>query len=201
MAAASHAYITSHQTRYGMGEIKDGPCGRAGGGPGEVRYTYGPGETITIEFEEFIDHPGYFRIAFDEDGDDDLVDPADFYDYYTSDAVLLDNIPDKDGGSYVVEVTLPDVECENCTLQLAQIMTDKSPYGDGNDLYYSCVDLRLVEGGESTVTGELNETGESGEAGGQAESSGTGCSCRSAPAPASALALLPLLGLRRRYQR
>src|SRR4051794_23282497 len=65
----------THKSRYGDGAIKQGPCGRAGGTRGSHVYTYAPGETITIEAVEFVVHPGYFRIAFDADGDDDFLDP------------------------------------------------------------------------------------------------------------------------------
>ncbi|MCA9560948.1 MAG: hypothetical protein KC583_20510, partial [Myxococcales bacterium] len=41
-------------------------------------------------------------------------------------------------------VTLPDVECDNCTLQVIQVMFDKPPQtSPGNDLYYQCADLVL----------------------------------------------------------
>jgi hypothetical protein len=47
---------------------------------------------------------------------------------------------------FSIDLTLPDLECDECTLQLAQIMTDKAPYVPGtNDLYYNCVDLVLPE--------------------------------------------------------
>jgi len=41
------------------------------------------------------------------------------------------------------------VECDNCTLQIIQVMTEaeKAPYepsaDDADDLYYQCIDLRL----------------------------------------------------------
>jgi hypothetical protein len=38
-------------------------------------YTYEPGQTITVKFTEYISHPGYFRFAFDNDGDNDFVTP------------------------------------------------------------------------------------------------------------------------------
>src|SRR5262245_33062016 len=76
----AHAHLSleqagTHMSRYGDGEIKDGPCGRDGGTRGEHVYTYEPGSTITIKAKEFIPHPGYFRIAFDNDGDDDFLEP------------------------------------------------------------------------------------------------------------------------------
>src|SRR5690606_30533739 len=76
--AAAHFSLeqgSTHLSRYGDSEIKSGPCGRSGGTRGENVYSYRPGETIRVEIVEFIGHPGYFRIAFDDDGDDAFVDP------------------------------------------------------------------------------------------------------------------------------
>ena len=39
-------------------------------------HVFEPGETVHLGWTEFVSHPGYFRISFDEDGDDDFVDPA-----------------------------------------------------------------------------------------------------------------------------
>jgi hypothetical protein len=146
--AQAHIDLTSHDSRYGRNSIKQGPCGMTGGERSENVYTYAPGETIMLEWEEFIPHPGYFRVSFDDDGDDAFVDPVDYYDYYTNDAVLLDALHQHDqvafGTIWQQEVTLPDVECDNCTLQVVQVMTDKPPYVIGtNDLYFNCIDLVL----------------------------------------------------------
>jgi hypothetical protein len=122
---------------------KDGPCGAADSPRGETATVFAPGETITVRWRETINHPSHYRIAFDADGDDDFADPADFMDFSGNPTVLLDAIEDRAGGEYSASVTLPDVVCETCTLQLVQVMYDKPPYGDGNDLYYQCADLAL----------------------------------------------------------
>ncbi|MGB1277378.1 MAG: MYXO-CTERM sorting domain-containing protein, partial [Nannocystaceae bacterium] len=101
-----------------------------------------------------------------------------------NETVLIDGIPDVDDvHNYSIVVDLPDLTYENCTLQIVQVMTDKPPYGDGNDLYYHCIDLRLVADGEPLP--QPNE----------------GCSCRAqdeTPLGYGALAVLLLAGLRRR---
>ena len=204
--ADAHIIITSHQTRYGRSEIKEGPCGREGGAPGEYRYTYAPGATIAIVFDEFIDHPGYFRVAFDDEGDDDFVDPVEPGDFFTNATVLMDPIQDGDGGKYRIDVTLPDIECDQCTLQLVQVMTDKPPYGDGNDLYYNCIDLELVEGSDPTdTTGFVTaETGDAEGEGPGTDADTSGCACDAGSGTggsAWALGLLVLLGLRGRRRR
>ncbi|MGH7865891.1 MAG: hypothetical protein ACREQB_12935, partial [Candidatus Binataceae bacterium] len=58
------------------GDQKDQHCGVAG----QVRTTrvttFQPGETITLSWMEPIDHPGYFRIAFQPNGAEFGVPPA-----------------------------------------------------------------------------------------------------------------------------
>jgi len=147
--AHAHLGLNSPTSRYGPDVLKTGPCGTAGGMRTDKVTYYEPGETIEVRWDEYVDHPGHYRIAFDDDGDDDFVDPATMMEFYSNDTVLLDEITDKDGGQgdYVATVTLPDVICDNCTLQVIQVMYDKPPYTTpGNDIYYQCADLALRQG-------------------------------------------------------
>jgi MYXO-CTERM domain-containing protein len=58
-------------------------------------------------------------------------------------------------------VELPNVECDNCTIQVMQVMEDPAdgahgPFDGENDLYYRCVDIVLKKGAgktPGTVTG------------------------------------------------
>lgn len=140
--AHAHIALTSPAPRYA--DQKAGPCGR---GSLDQRTTnvsvFRPGQTITVTWQETINHPGHYRIAFDPNGTR-FTDPASFTDVAPRMHVLVDNIADKAGGAYSQQVTLPNVECTNCTLQLIQVMTDKPPYGDGNDIYYQCADIVLA---------------------------------------------------------
>jgi len=188
----AHAHIDvdqagSHMSRYGGNAIKEGPCGVTGGQRGSNVYTYAPGETITVTVNEYIGHPGYFRIAFDDDGDDGFMnpqtvdpinracmpDPSDHCgasDFFNNDTVLMDNVDPHDyppvgtAPTYTWEVTLPDVECTNCTLQILQVMTDPpgihAPYDPSytsDDLYYQCIDLVLQAG---TPAGGMDPNGQ-----------------------------------------
>jgi hypothetical protein len=129
-----------------------------------VIHVFEPGETINLEWNEFVFHPGYFRISFDEDGDDDFVDPASYNDLYANASVLVDNLfphEEPNTNRYEFDLTLPNVECENCTIQLIQMMTDKPPYEVGtNDIYYNCLDVTLKhepQSGPSQGIGDFNE--------------------------------------------
>jgi len=119
--------------------LKTDPCG------GAVRTTtpatFAAGQTLEVTFEETVNHPGHFRIAFSPAGD---------VGFNTS--VLLDNIPDTMGLEtplphlFRTTITLPTKPCDACTLQLIQVMTDS------NSNYYSCSDIKLVTGSVITPT-------------------------------------------------
>ena len=190
--AAAHIDLQragTHVAKYEQGErgrdTKIGACGNPEGVPTGAVYTYRPGETITIALAEYVRHPGYFRIAFDEDGDDDFMDPrwivpvdpenraggcpiddtdqcrlgdqASEGDFFNNTTVLLDNLNphtcDTAQATYTWNVTLPNVECDNCTLQIIQVMEDPAgpahgvynttTQDDDNDVYHQCIDLVL----------------------------------------------------------
>jgi hypothetical protein len=99
-------------------------------------------------FEESITHTGSpFRFALS-------VDNSDYFGY-----VLLDHVPHKDGPyddngykQYRLVITLPDINCQGCALQLVNPMTDKvegeCTYSiDGTDtcgsIYHSCANINI----------------------------------------------------------
>lgn len=155
-SASAHLGLVDPPSRYGQGTLKTGPCGRLNGTRSANVTTVEAGSVLTLTFDEYIDHPGHFRISFDDDGDDDFVDPActadcdtttPTIDRYSNANVLLDGIADTAGGLTTIDVPLPNVECTNCTLQVIQVMYDKPPYtlgGASDDIYYQCADLILV---------------------------------------------------------
>ncbi|WP_437729861.1 SCE4755 family polysaccharide monooxygenase-like protein [Sorangium sp. So ce1335] len=169
LAGVSHAHITltSPAPRNGLdGPQKTSPCGAPNDARGDDVTVFEPGETITVTWDETIDHPGHFRIMFDDDGDD-FPEPAgesDLCEPGVDPGCLLDGIEDKRGGSYSAQVTLPDIACDNCTLQLIQVMTDRRPA----TLYYRCADLVLrSSGGDPGATTSAASTG-AGTGGGDA---------------------------------
>jgi hypothetical protein len=178
--------------------LKAPPCGVAG----ERRTTniinyFKPGQTITVTWNEYIPHPGHYRIAFLADGDN-FAEPTSFTDVRQPAVlpILADNIEPTTsgvGGMHQLQVQLPNVECANCTLQVIQLMTDKPPYTvGGDDVYHTCADLVLSNaadggapspdardsggtggtGGAAGATGGTSGSG--GAAGGSAGASGSG---------------------------
>lgn len=143
-SAAAHISLTAPVVR--QAEQKIGPCGTAGSVRGTNVTVLEPGAMFEVRWTEPINHPSHYRISFDLDGQDFTV-PNAFMDFTQTENVLVDNIADAAGGSYSQMIQLPSTPCENCTLQLIQMMYDKAPYGDGNDIYFQCADIALRVGG------------------------------------------------------
>jgi MYXO-CTERM domain-containing protein len=192
--ALAHIQLVYPPQRYG--EQKRGPCGRSVSQRGQTVTVFEPGQTITVAWKETIDHPGHYRVSFDDDGEDGFVDPAGYDDLNSAPSVLVDGIEGAScGESSQVQITLPNIECENCTLQVIQVMTDKSPYGDGNDIYYQCADIALRPGGGAP----------SEPPAGLGDDIATSCGCQAGSSTGASLmngwwllAVAALLGLRRR---
>ena len=150
--AAAHIQLDSPAPR--TSELKAGPCGAAGSTRGTNISTFLPGQTITVEWDETVDHPGPYRISFDT-GADAFPDPVQPDDNFPT--TLVDQIADKTGGHYTQDVTLPDIECDDCTLQLVQVMTTAVPY---NSFYFQCADLVLsADAGSGSDTGGNTPSG------------------------------------------
>jgi uncharacterized protein (TIGR03382 family) len=141
-AGTASAHIALNYPAPRTSAQKAGPCGAAGSARGDKVTTFEPGQTIVVEWDETVDHPGHYRIAFDDDGDDAFVNPNNPNDNFAF--TLVEPIADKSGGHYTQEVTLPNITCDNCTLQLMQVMTTSIPY---NSFYWQCADITLVVGG------------------------------------------------------
>lgn len=117
--------------------IKTGPCG--GVARTNNPAVFAPGETITVNWVETIDHQGHFIISFSAANDEGF-----------EQNVLkggAEQLPDDQNGTplphqFSTTITLPNVECEACTLQLIQYM-ERSMTN-----YYSCADIKLVAGGD-----------------------------------------------------
>jgi hypothetical protein len=155
--ARAHVCMDAPVSRVGEGcnfasPQKVGPCGVRDRGTNVT--TFRPGQTISVALNETIDHPSHYRIAFNADGDD-FADPTSVDDTDGAHSfVLRDGIVDEPGAKQTIEVTLPDVTCDGCTLQLIQVMYDKGGNGfggndgvapDNDDIYYACADLVLAE--------------------------------------------------------
>ncbi len=132
----AHAHIALLSPSPRTTAQKVGPCGTGESVRGPA-LTFKPGETITVEWDETVNHPGHYRISLNMDGQEFELPNQPTDNFATT---LVDQIADKTGGRYTQDITFPDVECDNCTLQLMQIMTTNVPY---NSFYFQCSDIVL----------------------------------------------------------
>lgn len=182
------------------------PCGAIGQAATPALHNFRPGQTITIRYTETIGHPGNFRVAFaptlaDLDapigcgdirplgpdvGNANMTILADGFNLAPSanDAAMGcsgrvgDRVPTS-GVPYTIDVTLPNVECTDCYLQMIQFMTDKPPLdpdpnltaigqqpaiNGGNDLYFRCASVTLTNDPNAEISTDL-EAGDTPDAG------------------------------------
>jgi hypothetical protein len=160
--AAAHIRLLEPTARYdvvGENGIKSCPCGQGtsnrtcdaiANSSDPNRSTRVTRSVLTLRFEEYVGHDGTYRVAFDDDG-------AEIADFNAN--ILVPMVADPignmgnvgEGSIWEIDVTLPDMTCDNCTLQLIQAMNGQqtTPVVDpsGFGTYYTCVDLELVAPG------------------------------------------------------
>lgn len=168
--ASAHIHLLQPKSRTDnpTGDQKERHCGNSlysrAANPSRVTW-FKPGEKIVVKWQETVRHPGWYRISFQANGEvfsypppgnapNANGDPSNFptvnqtgvTDSATGAKVLLDRIPDGEPGTtQMAEVTLPNIECSNCTLQFNQFMTDRTEYTntDGGAVYFHCADIVL----------------------------------------------------------
>src|ERR1051326_5653449 len=188
ISVEAHVRITSPTPRT-VTDLKVRHCG--GGTTGSARanvQTFSPGATIHLTWDMYIAHPGWFRISFNPNGDTFRIPPGDAAGqpagYPTED---LTGMLDPDGlGSTIIadripttvlsrDIVLPTAECNNCTLQLIEMMTDKPPYTTdtaSNDIYFACVDLVI------SATAPMVDAGPTPDATDPGDTTSSGCGCQ-----------------------
>jgi hypothetical protein len=188
-SAAAHIELIDPLPRYQLPSNKSCPCGDGDSNRrceqtaeestdpnrSDNVTTFEAGATITVVAEEYIDHSGRMRVAFDPDG----ADLADFNDNVLSDVADPSDsmITQANPLVWEFEVTLPTEPCDNCTLQVIQVMNgdmvneviDPAPLST----YYSCADIRIVPAG-SLQNGSSESSASGAGVGGSAIASGSG---------------------------
>jgi len=185
---------------------------------------YLPGQTVMVMWSETINHPGWFRISFQPNGDVFRIPPASNGDRTdamgnpqpsnfptedltgmtdpdgTGSLILKDRIPD---GMSSFEITLPTTECTNCTLQFIQVMTNSASYSTdalSDDIYFNCADI-VISASAPDAGPTATDVDAGVDPGGGGPRSGTetgGCSAGGGAGWPAMLALLGLVGWRRR---
>lgn len=155
------------------------PCGDNGNAvpTGEVTAFKG-GDTVTITIDETIFHPGHYRVAIAVNDPSELpepppVTPADTacgsapIDDAPSFPVLADGVlvhTDPFGGPQSFDVTLPaDLDCDHCTLQVIQFMSNHGLNNPGGCYYHHCATISVTPAQASTTSGGETGSSESGD--------------------------------------
>lgn len=222
--ASAHIHLTYplSRTDEAAGNMqKEQHCGATPGRTNRVS-TFRPGQTITVTWAETIGHPGWFRVAFQPNGETfgippvgntgcryPVVQPCDQNNTPGNfPSTAGQEGPDANNGSIVLKdmiadgllsqsITFPNMECTNCTLQLIQVMTDKFPYTDdiaSNDIYFNCADITLSNTAPVVDAGVPGGDGGGGGGGGGDASGG----CTTGSGGGLGICALLLLILRRR---
>ena len=154
---------------------KDGPCGGDTGTPTGTVTTVQAGETLTLRWQETIYHSGHWRIAIARDRSElqdpavaSMVDSRCNYPAGAADAlpeypVLMDNLfprtdPLAAAEMFEQQITIPDMNCERCTLQVIQFMTHHAR----PCIYYHCADITIVGGSDPPAPGMCGDLDDSG---------------------------------------
>lgn len=114
--------------------LKDFPCGE------NVR-TSNPKilnarSQIKIRWIETVDHTGSYWIEFSKANDKDWIRLKTIVDDQNNPATIPHY--------YETTITVPNVNCETCTLRLVQEMLDN--HADMPTYYYSCGDIKIING-------------------------------------------------------
>ena len=134
------------------------PCGE--GIPSGIVTKAQGGHPITIRLQEFIPHPGHYRIALSVNSRNELPkDPdAEVDGRGWSVSAKIDPNPKPpvlvDGGfahtttprytEWKMDVALPNLSCEKCTLQVIQFMAQHGLNPGGGFNYHHCADLQIT---------------------------------------------------------
>lgn len=144
---------------------KAGPCGGTNTDYGKPSYIVNQaagGSTLHVKVQETVYHPGHYRIALAVNSPTELpVDPkattmdtekgprsvsAEIQDPVQV-PVLADGLfvhAAKTDGPLETDVTLPNISCKRCTLQVVQFMEQHGPNNPGMFTYHHCATVQIT---------------------------------------------------------
>lgn len=145
--------------------------------------TFKAGETIQVQLDETVYHPGYFRVSLartsaGEAKSTDFPDPAltdateciydksrvktTPHDNALADGLFMAEATSMEGRQLMTEVKLPNEPCEHCSLQVVQVM---ERHGASSCFYFHCADITMVAADGGSTNGEAAGSMASGSAG------------------------------------
>jgi hypothetical protein len=167
---------------------KMGPCGNeAPQTPSNAITPFRPGDTVTVQLEETVYHPGHYRVALALDSPDEL--PAE--PPVTAGATQCGSVPIQQNPAFPIladgmlkhaaplsgvqsfQVKLPtNVSCTACTLQIIEFMSEHG----APCFYHHCAKISIQGASDAGTFDGGGRAGSSGSAGsgGRAGSGGSG---------------------------
>jgi hypothetical protein len=192
-AAQAHFTIlapppASNSTNGGKG---DPPCGPTDMLSNVVTPVMG-GSKLTLKVNETVSHPGFYRVALSikarsELPVDNVVKDASGMvllptskgmsataEYQTNPVfpVLADNLfPHTSGSMFSGDITLPNLNCDKCTLQVIEFMANHGSNGDkAGFFYHHCADLKITADSSKPI---FDPTASGGAGGGSSGGAGS----------------------------
>lgn len=171
-AALAHFILLSPTQWIDQNQLGDpqkmAPCGGTSanhGSPTMVINEAKGGSKVRVHVKETVYHPGHYRVALSVLSRNEL--PADPVavtrdtergpvsvsapiDPNPAPPVLADGLfehherPAERGTEYEAEVTLPNINCDHCTLQVIQFMAEHGLNPDGDFSYHHCADYKIT---------------------------------------------------------
>ena len=129
------------------------PCGE--GIPSNRVTDVQGGHPISIRLAEFVFHPGHYRVALSVKSraelppDPDVVQDSDGFSISASiqnpvkAPLLADGLfahASPPGGDFQASLTLPNISCDKCTLQIIEFMAEHGANDGGGFFYHHCAD-------------------------------------------------------------
>lgn len=190
--ASGHARLLTPPPRSTSSSLKAPECGGVARTTNPTQLTQG--QTLTVSWEETVDHPGCFIVD---------VSPAGDASWRTI-QIFADDATGTLPHPFSKQVTLPqDLVCDQCTLRLRQIMKAGTPCPPAAvnptvDVYYSCADVTISALPDLSMPAPSDMAGTAADlAAPPTDVSGgavTGCSAGAAPVGAGAGLLGLVLG-------
>src|SRR6476660_5387319 len=146
---------------------KAGPCGGTSADAGMPSNAIGKvqgGQMLHVKVQETVFHPGHYRIALavnsraelppdpevtTRDTDRGPVSVSAKIQNPAQPPVIVDGLwAHTDRGAiaqpFETDITLPNITCEKCTLQIVQFMAEHGRNADGDFTYHHCADLNIT---------------------------------------------------------
>lgn len=183
-AAHADAHFSLDYPKGRSFDIDKSPCGADGARTGTVT-TLRSGDSVKLKWNVSVEHtmPGNWRISIDDAGQN-FPDPVGAGDTSTL-PLFMDHVEVSGLGDKETTITVPDIECDSCTLQLLQYKYPKPPYTDPSSFYFQCADIVISktaptgpsEGSSGSSSGNPPSASGSGGGGTKAESKSDSGGC------------------------